>query len=238
MTMANPYITKLSLKSILPGKSELKIDCNINAIPSTPGQVYSTRVYIKKQVLFLIPTTTDIINLNCNSVAGMAPIDGTAGGQYNLSNFANITPELEQYVKYSKFCFIPATSAISLQDWQTPIINKTPLNNTNYIGNGQTNFQEYYISPSNNDHTMFYTSDYSLANFIKTKLDNMNSYCTSWETINTTYTNAVSQTISGCNKTVQYLSVQNNSKVTFDVSGSVHVTELHVQQGSSIVNLK
>jgi hypothetical protein len=236
MTMSNPFFTGFTLKNLLPGASELKIDCNINAIPSTAGQVYSTRVYVKKQVLGIFPTTSDIINLNCNSISGMAPIDGTAGGNYDLGYFGTVPVEMSDYVKQQRFCFIPATSAIALSDWKTPIINKTPLNNTNYIGNGQTNFQEYYVAPSNNIHTMFHTSDYSLANFIKTKLDNINSYCTSWETINTTYT--TSQRVNKCNVTLQNLSVQNNSTVTFDVSGSVHVNELHVQQGSSIVNLK
>ena len=241
LSMLEPFVTGFSLKSIIPGVSELKVNCHINAVPSSSGQVYSTRVYVDKKVLGIIPTTRDIINMYCTSPSGMPTVDGTAGGLYDLTEVIGKLPSnnLSNSIYQKQFCFIPATSAIGLTDWKTPITTNVRLKDVDYRVGGQTVFQEYYLSPTNNIHTLFYTTDNSLADFIKNKLDNMNSYCTLGETIaNLPFVNTT-QTISKCNLNMKNVSIKSNSTIFFNVIGSTHIDgPFNVELGSRVVDLK
>lgn len=226
--------TKFAI-NIIPGKSELNADCLINAIPTNPDRIYHSRLYIRKKLLWMIPVTTDILRVNFDTQNTMVPIDGAPGGSYKIEEFlGSLPPELRSAIKVDQFCFVPAVSALALTNWQDYLL--LPLNNYNFIQNGQTNFQNYYtpMPSSNSVHTSLISSDNSLGNYVKSIFENMNSYCTSTTTIqNMTYSK--SQTIVGCNLNMQNVNVQNNSNVIFDATNTTTINgPFTIQSGSSV----
>lgn len=228
---------ELAVVTTFPGSTQVKAEVSVNATPVTPGRIYHGRVYVKKKILWFIPVTVDITNTNFNSISSMYPIDGAPGGIYDLNEFTDLSNYPSGAIQESKFCFVPAVSSLALNNWSTYF--NSNLNNYNFISNGETNFQEYFrpMTAVNNLHTSFSSSDSdrSLADFIKTTLDNLNGYCTTTTIIqNLNYTQ--SQTIVGCNLNIQNVIVQNNSSVTFDATYNTLINgPFEVQLGSSIV---
>jgi hypothetical protein len=135
---------------------------------------------------------------------------------------------------------VPTSSALGLSDWQTYLISN--FNNYNFISGGQTNFQDYYRqmpNNSNNDHTDLYALDgtNSLANYVKTTLDNINSYCNTTTTIqNMNYSN--SQTIVGCSLNLQNITIQNNASVIFDASNITTINGPFTMSSGSSLTVK
>lgn len=152
--------------NIIPGKTEIKGECIINAIPSQPGRVYHARIYVTKKILWLIPVNVDITNCDLNSQSGMLPVDGVPGGGINVDDFIGQTQLPPEAFKQKTFCFVPAVSALGLKDWKNYLT--TNLNGTNFITNGQTPFDSYFSTMPvvNYEHTQFNSSaDYLLSKF-------------------------------------------------------------------------
>ncbi len=214
-------VPALAVVSILPGSSQIHAETSINAIPASPGNLYHGRIYVRKKILWFIPVNVDITNRNFNSVSTMVPIDGAPGGIYDLSVFVDLSTFPPGAVQKSQFCFVPAVSALALTDWTSYLSSN--LGNYNFVSNGQTNFQDYYHSmpAANNLHTSFHTADYSLANYIKTILENTPPPCITTTIQNINYT--TNQTITGCNLSIQNVTIQNNSTVIFDATNNTTI---------------
>lgn len=226
-------IPELALFSVLPGSSQVKMEVSIKAIPSDPDNVYHGHVYVRKKILWFIPVNVNITKKNFNSTSAMLPVDGAPGGKYDISQF-DFGESFSDAIKEGKFCFVPTVSALAFNDWKANL--NSNFSSYDLVAGGYTNFQDYYrqMPTANNLHTSFYTSDYSLANYIKGILDNSSSYCTSSTTLqNMDYSK--NQTITGCNLTIQNCSVRNNCNVVFDPTYNTSIEgTFEVQLGSSI----
>ena len=231
LTLFGRDIFAAYLTTILPGSSQVKAEFSINATPTNPGNLYHGRIYVRKKILWFIPVNVNITDRNFNSVSTMVPIDGAPGGIYDLSNLTDLSAIPPEAIKQSKFCFVPAVSALALTDWKSYL--SSTLNNYNFISNGQTNFQDYYqpMPTANNLHTSFYTPDNSLANYIKKVLEN--APCTTTTIQNINYT--TSQTITGCNLSIQNVTIQNNCTVIFDATNNTTINgPFEVLTGSGV----
>jgi hypothetical protein len=223
----------LAFLSVLPGSSQIKAEASINATPESPGNLYHGHIYVRKKILWFIPVNVDITNRSFNSVSTMEPVDGAPGGIYDLNVFTDLSAFPPGVVKKSQFCFVPAVSALALTDWKSYL--SSTLNTYNFISNGQTNFQDYYqpMPAENNLHTSFYTPDNSLANYIKTILENAPPPCTTTTIQNINYT--TSQTITGCNLSIQNVTIQNNCTVIFDATSTTDINgPFEVLTGSGV----
>jgi len=225
---------ELSVLAVFPGSTQIKLEVTINAIPVTQGRVYHSRIYVKKKVLWLIPVQVDITNVNFNSTSSMYPVDGAPGGIYDLDAFADVSAFPAGSLKQTRFCFVPAVSALALKNW--PTYYNSSLNNFDFVSNGETGFQDYYKSmpTTNNFHTSFYTSNYSMANFIKSTLDNINPSCTTTTIVqNMNYTN--NHSITGCNLDITNVIIQNNSTIIFDAKYKTNINgPFEVKLGSTV----
>lgn len=149
-----------NLLNIVPGKTMLKGEMNINAIGSPANNtIYHGRIYYQKKILWLIPVNINITNVNFSAVTGMVQVDGAPGGTINLSNY--LTPGVVPNgltISQPQFCFIPAVSALALNNWSTYLSSN--LNTYNLVNNGQTLFQNYFspMQNSNLAHTDFSAS--------------------------------------------------------------------------------
>ncbi len=211
------------LSTILPGSSQVKADFSINATSTSPGNLYHGRIYVRKKILWFIPVNVNITDRNFNSVSTMAPVDGAPGGIYDLSVFAiDLSALPPGAINQSKFCFVPAVSALGLSNWQTYL--NSNLNSYNFVNSGETNFHDYYrpMPTANNLHTSFYTPDNTLANYIKTILENTPPPCTTTTIQNVNYT--TNQSITGCDLSIQNVTIQNNCTVIFDATSATNIT--------------
>jgi len=214
--------------NIIPGKTQLKSEILINAIPTQSDRVYHGRVYIQKKILWAINVNVDITNKNLYSQTDMLPIDGAPGGAYSVDNFMD--PDLlpQGLLKQSQFCFVPAVSALALSNWQNYLTSN--LNSYDFISNGQTPVQSYYhpMQDANDLHTRFnYPADY-----IKSVFDNISNTSCNISIQNVTYT--TSQTINGCSINAQNVIIQNNSNVIFNAADIEIHGPFEVQVGSSL----
>jgi hypothetical protein len=223
---------ELAVMATLPGSTQVRAGVTINAIPTNPGSVYHGQIYVRKKILWFIPVNVDITNQNFSTVSSMVPVDGAPGGIYDLSSFVDLSAYPPGAIKQTQFCFVPAVSALALENWSSYLTNSQ----TNF---GQTNFQDYYrpMPASNKLHTSFYTSDYSLASYIKTTLDNTNSYCTSSTTVQDINLTK-NQTFTGCNLTIQNVTIQNSSTVTFDPTINTTINGPFEVQNGSVLEVK
>jgi len=222
---------ELAIISTHPGSTEVKTEFSINSTPSTPGNVYHGRVYIRKKIFWFIKVNVDITNQNFNSTSTMIPIDGASGGIYDINKMTDLSKLPKgTVINQKQFCFVPTVSALAANNWENNISNSS--NNISNISKFQNCYKQ---APTiNRLHTSFNTNDYSLANYIKTILDNTSSYCTSNTLIeNVKYTN--NQTITGCNLTLQNITIQNNSNVVIDATNNTVINgPFEVITGSSI----
>ncbi len=136
------------LLNIIPGKTQLGVNVNINAINTAPNsQVYYGAIKFHKKILWLINSSVTLTSSTLKTESGMVPIDGVSGGIIDLESYLNSAPEeLQQYVKQDKFCFIPRGSALALNDWDTNY--SANLQGQDLFTINKTNF-EHTIMPVN-----------------------------------------------------------------------------------------
>ena len=136
------------LLNIIPGKTQLGVIVNINAINTAPNsQVYYGAIKFHKKILWLINSSVTLTSSTLKTQSGMVPIDGISGGIIDLETYLNSAPEeLQQYVKQDKFCFIPRGSALALNDWDTNY--SANLQGQDLFTLNKTNF-EHTIMPVN-----------------------------------------------------------------------------------------
>ena len=155
------------LLNIFPGKSQLRITLEMNAISNIPNAtIYHGKVQFKKKILWLINSSTTVMESTVKNPQVLFPLDGAPGGLYNISNIINMLDSAD--IKQPNFCFVPTVSALALNNWQSLLT--TNLQGHDLFAQGKTDF-EYISYPLNKSerHTLFDSSNGFLINQLKDK---------------------------------------------------------------------
>ncbi len=109
----NPLKT---LSSLLSTNTDLKAEFSLRALPSQQSlEIYKGKLFIKKKILFLINVEEPLIDeLRLNSGSNMLALDNANGGIFDISTFAQLPPELDDYVFQDRFNFVPAYSSLDV----------------------------------------------------------------------------------------------------------------------------
>jgi hypothetical protein len=143
--------------NVIPGKSELRVDVDVFALKNkSASEIYNTKIYIYKKVLWLIPVNINITSKKVNSTASMLPIDGAPGGKYDINAIGEL-PFDDDAIKQKYICFIPTVSSLALQDWETKLTQRV---------NTSPAFNDVYTQSSNELHTRFNSSALFLYNHL------------------------------------------------------------------------
>ncbi|NEM97413.1 T9SS type A sorting domain-containing protein [Pontibacter burrus] len=119
--------TPLSM-GIIPGRNEINIDVRVYAINVNGGNmVYYNKITYKKNILYVIPVTSNLTNVSKYAPSGLQAYDSYPGGFYRVGlDTRNISSETnndlaKSLAKYninlsvrSTFNFVPTTSALDI----------------------------------------------------------------------------------------------------------------------------
>jgi len=142
-------LLQIFLSNTLPGNSSVKINYIVNALPNRRvAKVYDGRIYYRKNILWLIPVTTDLAHNSLSSKADMLPLDGAAGAFVRFDGINSNNESFQQLIglfKKKEFTLIPTTSSLALSNWKD-LVNKD-IRDMDLYGDGLTEFESYIVAP-------------------------------------------------------------------------------------------
>lgn len=151
---------------LIPGSSEYNIDFKANSISyNSNNQIYKGVISYKKKILWFIPVTVYITNVQKNQPSGILPYDTYGGGYYPTGNVLSNSSNEHLFIR-DRFNFIPTTSALDIGNDNTQL-DDSDYKNT-YIGqfppsvpkntlfdNFCTEFDKYNPNQTNKPHISF-----------------------------------------------------------------------------------
>lgn len=156
----------VGLLGLVPGNSRFTVDFQAKAISySTNNQIYKGLISYRKKILWLIPVTVNITNVQRNQPAGILPKDTYGGGFYNTSILTNGLNVNNLYVR-DKFNFIPTTSGLDIgkrnvtlndSDYRMAYVGATPpvAPKNSPFANFSTEFNRFNPNSHNYSHLNF-----------------------------------------------------------------------------------
>ncbi|MFA0961457.1 T9SS type A sorting domain-containing protein [Roseivirga sp. BDSF3-8] len=99
-------------------QNDLKWDIKLNALPDDgPARIYRNKVWMEKKILWTIPVSQALTDVNINSQAGMLPLDNAPGGTMGMSAVDEEVPEeVLELLPVTEFSFVPTVSALDVQE--------------------------------------------------------------------------------------------------------------------------
>ncbi|MGB3183897.1 MAG: T9SS type A sorting domain-containing protein [Cyclobacteriaceae bacterium] len=99
-------------------QNDLRWDIKLNALPDDgPARIYRNKVWLDKKVLWVIPVSQTITDVNIDSRAGMLPLDNAPGGTMGMSAVdEDIPEEVLELLPVTEFSFVPTVSALDVQE--------------------------------------------------------------------------------------------------------------------------
>lgn len=118
----------VAVLGLIPGHSRYNVDFQAKAIPYGSGnQIYKGLISYTKKILWFIPVTVNITNVQKNQPTGILPFDIYGGGFYNVNQFIDTSTLPSGVFIRDKFSFISTASALDIGK------NNITLNDADYL---------------------------------------------------------------------------------------------------------
>lgn len=99
----------------LPGNSTFSVEFQAKSIPYGSGnQIYKGKISYTKKILWLIPVTVSLTDVQKNQPSGVLQYDNYGGGYYNVNNLGNINNLPNGLYLRDRFDFIPTASTLDI----------------------------------------------------------------------------------------------------------------------------
>ena len=179
MLMGETNYAGVFLLNVIPGKTQLSIDFNVNGISSDANaNIYSGSIRFHKKIFWLINSSVEITNSSLKKQSGMLAIDGCAGGSEPIRS-SDVPDIIKDYIIADRFCFIPRESSLgmNLKDGYTT----RNVTGVDLFESNETDF-EHFSGPTyySETHTTFSANTTFLINQLKDKAVYVNQYNPLW----------------------------------------------------------
>ena len=203
--------------NVIPGKSQIRADINIKALRNqTAAEIYNTRIYIYKKLLWVISVNIPIDSKKINSTSAMLPLDGAPGGIYDINKISGDLPFDANDMKQKRFCFIPTVSSLALQNWEANLMQPVPAFPS-------PSFFDTYLQSENEDHTNLSSSALFLYQHLtgtNPVISGASSIYTSQQSVYTIENLPVNATVTwSCSNNLSIVSAQGGRIVVFAHNG-------------------
>ena len=172
----------VAILGLIPGHSKYNVDFQAKSIPyGTGNQIYKGVISYTKKILWFIPVTVNITNVQKNQPSGILPFDTYGGGFYNINGFIDTNNLPSGAFIRDRFGFIPTASALDIGKNNVSLIDSDYLKS--YVGanppsapknspfdNYSTEFDKINPNAGNYQHISFNTRN---GNWLATELDNI-----------------------------------------------------------------